>query len=262
MNSHTFVVCAYKESPYLQDCLASLINQNMDSIIICTTSTPNDHVTSICNKFGVEVCVNSERKGLAADWNFAYNQAKTDYVTIAHQDDIYDPNFLKETMSYIYKSKKPLIAFTDYYEIRNSKKVMSNRLLRIKRILNFPWLFRLTWSSRFIARRIFTFGNPICCPSVTFAKDNIIISPVFNESYKNSCDWYAWLAIRDLRGDFIYCPQKLMGHRIHANSETTATIASNVRSKEELQILRMLMPKFMAKVIHYFYRRGQKSNKS
>ena len=36
-DKHTFTVCAYKESPYLEECVQSLINQTVKSkIIICT----------------------------------------------------------------------------------------------------------------------------------------------------------------------------------------------------------------------------------
>lgn len=39
---HTFVVLAYKESVYLEDCILSCINQNYKSNVVIATSTPND----------------------------------------------------------------------------------------------------------------------------------------------------------------------------------------------------------------------------
>ena len=35
-----FAVCAYKESPYLESCIKSLVNQKVKSNIIVCTSTP------------------------------------------------------------------------------------------------------------------------------------------------------------------------------------------------------------------------------
>jgi hypothetical protein len=104
------------------------------------------------------------------------------------------------------------------------------------------------------------FGSPICCPAVTFSKQNITFSPIFDVRYKNSCDWVAWINIRNLKGDFIFVPKLLMGHRIHEESETTAQIENNNRSKEDLQIMETLMPKGFAKIIHAFYIKGQDSN--
>jgi len=197
---------------------------------------------------------------MAADWNFAYKQAETPYVTIAHQDDVYEPDFLKCTLEYLNKAKKPLIAFTGCYEIRDGVKVMSNMLLKIKRIMSSPWRFRVFGRSRFFTRRIFMFGNPICCPSVTFVKTNLPDEP-FNAEFNNNCDWLAWAEFRDLPGEFVYCPEKLMGHRIHGDSETTNRISDNTRNIEDKIMLRMFAPKPVAWLIHRFYVKGQKSNK-
>ena len=44
MNDHTFAICAYKESPYLEECIKSLKNQTIKSNILIATSTPNDYI--------------------------------------------------------------------------------------------------------------------------------------------------------------------------------------------------------------------------
>ena len=44
---HTFAICAYKESPYLEECIESLMAQEMKSEIIICTSTPNDYIKNI-----------------------------------------------------------------------------------------------------------------------------------------------------------------------------------------------------------------------
>ena len=40
MEFHTFVICAYGESPYLEACIRSLLSQTEKSRILCATSTP------------------------------------------------------------------------------------------------------------------------------------------------------------------------------------------------------------------------------
>ena len=42
MNDHTFAICAYKESPYLEECIKSLKNQTIKSNILIATSTPKE----------------------------------------------------------------------------------------------------------------------------------------------------------------------------------------------------------------------------
>ena len=57
-NSHTFAICAYRESPYLEECIRSVLNQSMKTSVIITTSTPNHHIRSIAEKYGVPVFEN------------------------------------------------------------------------------------------------------------------------------------------------------------------------------------------------------------
>ena len=51
---HTFVICAYKESPYLEECVESLKNQEQQSNILMVTSTPNEYIEKISRKYGIE----------------------------------------------------------------------------------------------------------------------------------------------------------------------------------------------------------------
>ena len=91
--NHTFVICAYKESKYLEECIQSLLEQTVKSNIIMETSTPNDYIKNIANKYNLPLVINEGEKGIAQDWNYGVSQTKTDYVTVAHQDDIYEKNY-------------------------------------------------------------------------------------------------------------------------------------------------------------------------
>ena len=46
-NDHTFVICAYGDSPFLEDCINSLLSQTVKSNIILYTSTPSVFIDSI-----------------------------------------------------------------------------------------------------------------------------------------------------------------------------------------------------------------------
>ena len=86
--NHTFAICAYKESQYLEECIKSLKKQTVKSNIIMATSTPNEHIKNLAEKYNIELFINDGEKGIGPDWNFAVSKTKTDYVTVAHQDDI------------------------------------------------------------------------------------------------------------------------------------------------------------------------------
>ena len=256
---HTFVICAYKESPYLEECINSLKNQTMKSNIIVITSTPNEYIEHIVRKYNLPYYINEGEGGITQDWNFGYQCAvkkyRSRYITIAHQDDIYDTTYLHEIMKKVKKVKCPLIIFTDYYEIRNKKAVTKNTVLKIKR-LRIP----LMKKSRWMRRRILSLGSPICCPSVTYAVNNLP-EKIFKNHYRACEDWEAWEKLSRLKGEFIYVPQILMGHRIHEDSETTASIIDNTRTKEEYQMFCKFWPNFIAKFLVERYSKSQKSNR-
>mgnify|MGYP000715408624 CR=1 FL=1 len=70
----------------------------------------------------------------------AIMQRETKLVTIAHQDDIYDPTYLESMLQTVnrFPEDETLLAFSDYYELREGSRVDTNKLLTIKRILNAP----------------------------------------------------------------------------------------------------------------------------
>ncbi|MBQ9750832.1 MAG: glycosyltransferase family 2 protein [Clostridia bacterium] len=254
---HTFVVCAYGESPYLRECVQSLLAQTVQSKILIATSTPNEWIQSIASEYALPVYVNEGEKGIAGDWNFAMSCADTEYVTLAHQDDIYEPTYAEEVLRAAQKAKKPIIAFTEYFEIRKSERVFKNKLLRVKHLMNFP--FRIFKKSRFVRRRILSLGCSICCPAVTYHVKNCK-ELKFNTDFQNSCDWDAWERISKHKGSFVYLNKPLMGHRIHRESTTTEMIQNSRRAKEELIMFKRFWPNWIAKRIAKIFEKSTKSN--
>ena len=69
-NIHTFVVLAYKESKFLEECVKSVLNQNIKTNVMIATSTPNDYISKIAKKYNLEIKVNEEKKGIGYDFDF------------------------------------------------------------------------------------------------------------------------------------------------------------------------------------------------
>lgn len=256
--NHTFTICAYKESQYLEECVRSILNQTIKSNIIISTSTPNEFIQSIADKYKLPLYINKGESGIGQDWNFGVNQVKTDYVTVVHQDDIYKTTYLEEIVKKIEKGKDFVIAFTDYREIKNGEEIPLTKNLKIKKLLLFP--LRFAKKSKFFKRRALCFGSAICCPSVTINKKITGKNP-YKTELKCDLDWDTWDKMSTYKSRFLYIPKELMQHRIHEDSETTNLIENNIRLEEDLLMLERYWPKPIAKFIMKFYSKAIKTNK-
>lgn len=257
--THTFAICAYKESPFLEECIKSIKAQVVESEVLIATSTPNEYIKKLADEYKIPLYVNIGEKGITQDWNFAYSKANTDLITIAHQDDIYLPQYSQNIIKMVSESHSPLIAFSDYGELRDGEKVVKSKLLTIKRILLFPLRFAIFRGSKFVRRRSLSLGNCICCPAVTFVKDNLS-EPIFQHGFRSNEDWEAWEKISRLKGEFIYVNEVGMYHRIHEDSETSAIIGDNARTVEDLVMFKKFWPEPIAKVLAKIYRTSEDSN--
>ena len=246
---HTFVILAYKESKYLEDCIKSAIDQEYKSKVVIATSTPNKYIETIALKYNLQIIINTGEKGIGKDFDF--------------QDDIYNKEYSKNIVEKFQKYNKTnkkndvLIVFSDYYEIKKEGIVKNNLNLIIKRILLFP--IRIANKTKFVKRLILRFGCSICCPAVTFNKDNVK-TPVFDSEFKSDVDWNAWEVLSKQKGRFLFVPKKIMGHRVHDESTTTEIIKDNIRTKEDMEMFRRFWPEWIAKIINKVYVKSEKSN--
>lgn len=255
---HSFVVLAYQESPFLKDCIKSILSQTSPSNIIIATTTPNQFINSIAQKNHLSILTNPHTN-IGGDFDFALHCANTPLVTIAHQDDIYEPDYTKEIIVAYTKYPQSSILFTDYYEIRNHKKMYTNTNLKIKRTLLFPARVKQHLNSRFAKRSLLRFGCSICCPSVTFVTKNCPHN-IFKSSFQCNVDWHAWEKLSRQKGAFTYIAKPLMGHRISESSTTTNIINQGIRTKEDYELFKRFWPNPIAKLFTKLYQQSEKSN--
>jgi glycosyltransferase involved in cell wall biosynthesis len=259
MNAHCFAIPVYKDSKYLEECLDSILKQTIKSDIIICTSTPTEQNKSIAEKYNIPYFVNhTGETGIAADWNFAFLNAKTNLVTITHQDDIYEPMFAESAIKSF--NKTTLISFTNYADIHgaNIKSYSLNSI--IKTLLLFPFLIKNKITIKFIKKIILSFGDPICCPSVTINK-GLLPEFSFSKHYTCALDWHAWYQLANVVGEFVFINKKLVKHRIHEESETTNQIKIGKRQEEEAIILKQIWGKRIGALIAKAYKKGHLENK-
>jgi glycosyltransferase involved in cell wall biosynthesis len=255
MRNHTFVVPAYGHSRYLEDCLACLRAQTSNSRIVVSTSTPFPDLDAIAARFGADTFVHTPNRGIGHDWNIALAQSTSEWTTIAHQDDIYLPEYSGRMVAAGSATPQPLIVFSGYAERARDGRRDDVPLLRIKRrLLDLGFLGRSAIASPRAKRRTLAFGSPIPCPAVTYHREALRAFR-FREDLRVALDWAAWLDLAARPGAFVWVREILMEHRIHQSSETTAGIGDGTRRREDLELLSRIWPRPIARLIVASYAR-------
>jgi glycosyltransferase involved in cell wall biosynthesis len=261
-SQHAFVVPSYRDSPHLRECLASLRDQELRSPVVVCTSTPHDGLAPLCDEFGARLVVWSPNRGIAHDWNMAVDSVDAEWVTIAHQDDIYLPEFAARTMRMVERNPSAILTFTGYQEMDDHGVRAMSASLRIKRVLvEFGMAGRESVSAHFARRNLLRFGCPIPCPSVTLRKGSLPEDLRFSPRFKVNLDWDFWLRLAtEVDGAFACDRTVLMRHRIHSSSETTSGIADGTRFHEDRELFGKLWPAPLASLLTKAYSRAYHYN--
>jgi len=258
---HTFVVLAYKESAYLEECIKSVLNQKYPSLVVIGTSTPNEHIFGLAKKYGLEVMVNKNSKGIGYDYDFAASCGETELVTIAHQDDFYDYQYSARIVSAYADSKDPLMVFPGYYVIKDGRRRYMDLNFVVKGIMLFPLRFRALRGTRFFKRLSLRFGDPICCPAVAYVTARLQMPLFACDDLSCSVDWWAYEKMTRMPGEFVYLKDRLMGHRLHGDTTTAKTIGEDRRTIEDVYILERFWPKWIARLIARPYKLSERANR-
>ncbi len=226
MNSelHTFAICAYGESPYLEQCIRSLLNQTVKSRVICCTATPSPWLRTLTKKY--------------------------------HQDDIYRKNYTEELLRAYKKWPDMTVFASDYLTIRmrNGKAEDDSMNLPwlVKKVLRLPLRVKPLSGRNWVKKTALLFGNSICCPSCTYHKERIG-EEMFDSSYRYALDWDNLLDLAEREGRFVVSEKPLIAYRIHDGSATKALIVNRERFSEEESMFRKMLPGFAADLILRFY---------
>ncbi|MEP7324092.1 MAG: hypothetical protein ABI761_19340, partial [Saprospiraceae bacterium] len=217
-------------------------------------------IEETARKYEVELFITAKGQGIAHDWNFSLNKAKTKYVTLAHQDDLYHIAYSSSCFRASEKYKDTLICFTGYDEVIDDIKRTRTLLLRVKRLmLTSAMPFTNYIHNKIRKNLLLVAGCPIAAPSVMYNLERLKDFQ-FSTEYSINMDWDAWCRLANMVGKFVYVKKALLTHRIHADSTTTAGLKANIRQDEDLKIFKRFWPDLLANQLAKIYARSYKSN--
>jgi hypothetical protein len=249
------VVLAHGDSPFLAGCLRSLADQSQSVRLVVSTSTPSDFIANAALNYGAELIVNSRREGIAADWNFALCTTGSRFVSLAHQDDWYHPDFACETLAAFASEPDASLCFTGYQEIDDDGISKSSKISRVKHLIEAVALGRVRRVAGLRLRAFLSFGNPLPCSSVTFDRQRLPDFR-FGDVFVSNLDWEAWWRLHAEGRIFARVPRRLVGRRHNALTATSGLIRDGRRQAEDAEMFRRVWPRPVSEAIAVLYRAG------
>lgn len=271
---HAFVICAFGKSPYLENCIRSLLRQTVSSEIYIATSTPSEHIRRLARKYGLPLWVRQGESGIREDWLFAWREGgkRKRLITIAHQDDCYCRDYAKTVLDmyerypdmtlfcsdYVtLKTRESRMADGTYYPVQT--RICAGDLVRlVKKLLRLPLRFRFYANRTWVKKSALIFGNSICCPSCTY-NYSLIGDHMFDSGYSFALDWENLLSLAERPGRFVCVEEPLIAYRVHSGAATKKCIEDHRREADEASMFRRLWPDWMASLLMRFYKQSYKA---
>ena len=271
---HAFVICAFGKSPYLENCIRSLLRQTAPSEIYIATSTPSEHIRRLARKYGLPLWVRQGESGIREDWLFAWREGgkRKRLITIAHQDDCYCRDYAKTVLAmyerypdmtlfcsdYVtLKTRESRMADGTYYPVQT--RICAGDLVRlVKKLLRLPLRFRFYANRTWVKKSALIFGNSICCPSCTY-NYSLIGDHMFDSGYSFALDWENLLSLAERPGRFVCVEEPLIAYRVHSGAATKKCIEDHRREADDASMFRRLWPDWMASVLMRFYKQSYKA---
>ena len=271
---HAFVICAFGKSPYLENCIRSLLRQTAPSEIYIATSTPSEHIRRLARKYGLPLWVRQGESGIREDWLFAWREGgkRKRLITFAHQVGCYCRDYAKTVLAmyerypdmtlfcsdYVtLKTRESRMADGTYYPVQT--RICAGDLVRlVKKLLRLPLRFRFYANRTWVKKSALIFGNSICCPSCTY-NYSLIGDHMFDSGYSFALDWENLLSLAERPGRFVCVEEPLIAYRVHSGAATKKCIEDHRREADEASMFRRLWPDWMASLLMRFYKQSYKA---
>lgn len=251
--THAFVICAYGESKYLEQCVKSVVGQSVPTTVLMCTSTPSKYILDIATRYNIPLHIREGKSNIRDDWNYAYNLVDADYVTIAHQDDVYHKDYVKYMRGKLEKCKHEgvIMYLTGYRPIKDGKiSIDINCIFRA--VLRLPLRVKMLRNKSWVRKLCLSFGNSICCPTVTYNKSKLGDN-VFTSELLFNIDWDTFYKLAMLPGEFVYEAKNLTLYRIHSEATSKEFIENNNRVFEDAEMFSKFWPKSIVKLLMKIY---------
>ena len=246
----TFAIPYYKGKSFLYSAIRSVIDQNLTdwNLIIIDDSSGADNVEDLVREFKdtrISYLKNPKNLGMAETWNRCIHEAKTELVTILHNDDVVLPNYAVEMIAAHKKFSEASAYFCD------TKIICKDGIERF----SFPDLIKkfihknqnpLSKISGEDGLTKLLKGNFIFCPSICYNKSKLN-GLKFNSNWKMVLDLEFTTSLLLNDSYLIGLPVVAFNYRRHGENASAIYTTSMLRFKEEIALYDELLDRIRAK---------------
>jgi glycosyltransferase involved in cell wall biosynthesis len=203
----------FQRSGLLAGCLRSILGQTFtDFEVIVSDNASTDDTEAVARSFAddrVRYRRNDRNIGPFPNMNHAISLARGDLVVVAHDDDLYLPEFLEREVAIMRSDERVGMVHSAVYQID-----AAGRRERVVRA--YPRTRVLPGRAAFVR---FLRGHDVCCSSVMVRRRLYDEAGTFDPRFKTA-DFELWLRLA-LRGDVGYVARPLVEMRVHAERGTS-----------------------------------------
>lgn len=237
----TIAIPTCNGSAFLESTLRGVLAQSDTDfeLLICDDASRDDTlkvVLCICGK-RARIVVNDSGKsmGLASNWNRCVAEASGDWITILHQDDLLEPEFLEEhrRIAELHKSAGLIIGPVKMVDATGHESTLGEDS-------DFRWPDRFALWPAGALSRVLVKSNPIRCPGVSFRKELHTRLGGFDANWKYVVDWDFWHRLGQIT-DVAVLGDCLASQRWHHASETQRLARGSVDLEENARLMRKIL---------------------
>lgn len=215
MDSPRITVClpTYNRSSFLEQTLPTILNQSYSDfrLLVCDDGSTDgtQHFLRSINDSRVLILPSDHHRGWPEVINYLLKNAKTEFIAIFHDHDLYEPGLIESSISLLDTYTSAVFSFTGCSWIDESERTVAT-------FIPFPKEFIL--GSELVKRLVIKTACPICASSVLIRRAVLEKVGFFDPRFGFSGDLDLYIRL-SLLGDAVFVRRSVVRVRTWSHSE-------------------------------------------